>query len=75
MMRVEVAMDKSFRGTVADFADEHGLSMPMAYRTLMEAGLRSDDAGLVEIDSDSDDYNAEVGLPEELEDRLKETQV
>jgi len=42
-MRVEINMDQSFRGIVAKVAEEKGLTMPQAYRYLMERGLESKD--------------------------------
>lgn len=48
MKRVEVAMNASFRGFISQFADEKGLTMPQAYRELLELGLFVCD---VEIDN------------------------
>lgn len=49
MMRVEVNMDEKFRGYVADYADIQGLSMPTAYRELIEHGLIRSDYELEEV--------------------------
>lgn len=39
MMRVEINMGVNFRGMVEKYAKDNDLSMPEAYRRLIEAGL------------------------------------
>ena len=48
MMRVEVLMDEPFRGLIAKVAREEGVTMPRAYRILLEEGLESRDYELGE---------------------------
>jgi hypothetical protein len=52
MKRVEVNMNASFRGLVNQYAEEKNLSMPQAYRELMEIGLAASEVEINNFESD-----------------------
>jgi hypothetical protein len=53
-MRVKIAMTEALRGHVAHYAEKNDMSMPQAYREIIEIGLFTSDVDLETFRPSSD---------------------
>jgi len=70
MMRVEVAMEKPFRGYIEHYAEQEDTTMPQAYVDLLKIGLACSDVSFDRPPVNSDEVQTMVDSEINIEEVL-----